>query len=98
MILEDDLDGFVSAAADWIAGSGWNMEEARAGSETILQTYSSERERDTVLSFFNAMLQRLPDADPAPATITVRDLVVPYRGPLRMMAGRLKSRLEQMIG
>jgi glycosyltransferase involved in cell wall biosynthesis len=97
-ILEDDLDGFVSAVADWTTGPGWDEQLARSASQAILQTYSAERERDSVLAFFAPLNQGLPASGPATAEITVRELAVPYRGPLRMMAGRVKARLEQMVG
>ncbi len=35
---------------------------------------------------------------PPAATITIRDVVINYRGPLFMAAKRVKSKLEQLIG
>lgn len=98
LIPEDDLDGFVTAAANWLGGSGWNEQEARAGSELILCTYSRERERESVLAFFDTMLQRLGSEGPDQGTITLQDLIVPYRAPWRVKAGRAKAWIERMVG
>jgi hypothetical protein len=98
LILEDDLDGFVSAVADWTARPSWDADTARTASQSILQTYSKEKERDSVLAFFRSLDWKESAGTPATAIITIRELAVPYRGPLRMIAGKIKSRVERMIG
>jgi hypothetical protein len=98
LILEDDLDGFVTAVANWTLRSVWDPDAAQSHSDMILQTYSKERERDSVLAFFASLQERLPSKVPTAGEITIRDLIVPYRRPLLALARRLKNQLEQILG
>jgi hypothetical protein len=97
LVLEDDLEGFVSAVADWIANRGWDADIARAGSRKILQTYSPEIERNSVVDFFQSIHERQSAACPETAQISVRELVVPARGPLGLMASRVKSGIRRVV-
>ncbi|HVZ07712.1 glycosyltransferase [Rhodopila sp.] len=98
LVLEDDLDGFIGAVADWLVGPGWDEERSRSGSDAILRTYSKETERDSVLAAYAALQARYPAGSTATGTITLQELAVPYRSPLRRLAGRVKAKLEHLAG
>jgi hypothetical protein len=98
LVPEDDLEGFVSAVEDWIRNSGWNPDVALAGSRAILQTYSAETERSSVLEFFKSVSQQRSGTHcPETAVVTVGELVVPSRSTFGLMASRVRSGVRQII-
>jgi hypothetical protein len=98
LLLEDDLNGFVGAVAEWTSNCSWNADTARTASREILETYSKDKERNSLLTFFQSLQERYPVDCPATGRISIQELVVPPSSRFQLLAGQMMTRIKRVTG